>query len=584
MAAFRFAKLLRHPWPRTGTSFVALLLLAGCRNADSGTAVSSGSSPPAVASSTSTPNDPPRSEAAIGAAAAAHADRGPSPSPTSAANDPAIVPVSAVELGAPVTGDRTASAAADGVAASLTLPDALQQSLMANPDLVALRGQRNVNEAMVGVAQTYIWNPFVQSQFFPNGRPYVPNTPGQPASGGGQSNYYIWAMQRFEMAHQRRFRTKSALAALDQTQWNIFQGELLNVARTTSLYFAAVYQKELYDLAAETAELNERLAAIVERRFKANLARAADLTTAKVAARQSRRAADLAEMTYRAALLALRQQLNVPLTTPLQLAEPLEAVAWLPLDAGRAAEESALAAEVIEGRPDIMAAQAGYRVAEANWRLARAAMVPDVQAGPIYETADDGTRYIGFRMQMEMPVWNTGAPLARQRRAEMNQSQLTYEQLKVRAPPGGADRYRPVRSDSRPGGEGGAGQRHGHAVRAARCNAAVRGGPGRHSGGADHANQSLAGAPRLPRFARPARPGRRRRHSGDRATAGPPRAAAVDGGTNPYSREVTARQQPYRGRRCQRRRVALPTLAASATVRLLLPWPTLPASAIKRRR
>ena len=60
-------------------------------------------------------------------------------------------------------------------------------------------------------------------------------------------------------------------------------------------------------------------------------------------------------------------------------------------------------------------------------------MVPDVQAGPIYDTADDGTRYLGLRLQMDIPVWNTGAPLARQRREQVHQQVLTYEQLRIKA-------------------------------------------------------------------------------------------------------------------------------------------------------
>lgn len=316
---------------------------------------------------------------------------------------------------------------------SLTLPKALATSLTQNPDLVALRGQPRVNQAMVGVARTYIWNPFVQAQFLPQGQPFVHTNPGVPASGAGLASFYVWVMQRFELAHQRKFRTRSALAALDQAQWNVFQAELLNVARTTGLYFAALYQKELYELAAESAKLNRRIADIVERRFKANLARAADRTTANVAARQALRTAELAEASYTAALLALRQQLNLPLTTSLDLPERLDDVRWLSLLGDGAAAESTLAEELVEGRPDVMAAQAGFRVAEANWRLARAALVPDVQAGPIYDTADDGTRYLGFRFQMDLPVWNTGRPLMRQRRAEMNQSQLTADQLRVRA-------------------------------------------------------------------------------------------------------------------------------------------------------
>ncbi len=319
-------------------------------------------------------------------------------------------------------------------AESFTLSNSLNRSLLTNPDLVALRGQLDVNRAVIGVAKTYPWNPFVQAQFLPRGAPFVGNAPGQPASGAGYASYYIWAMQRFELAHQRRFRISSASAAMNQVQWNIFQAELLNVAQTARLYFSAIYQKEVLELAQETAELNERLQRAAERRFKANLAKAADVTTARVAARQSRRQADLAENTHQAALLALRQQLNLPMTTPLTFGERLADFKWQSLrPGGAAADDRVLAAELVEGRPDVMAAKAGVKLSQANLSLARAAMIPDLQAGPIFETADDTTKYLGLRVQMDIPVFNTGAPLARQRQAEMSQQQLTYDQLKVRA-------------------------------------------------------------------------------------------------------------------------------------------------------
>lgn len=330
--------------------------------------------------------------------------------------------------------------------AALTLEGALASGLVQNPDLLAMRGQVNVSEAAVGVARTYPWNPFVQAQYFPNGTPFLPAPPGLAA---GQSNFYVWAMQRFELAHQRRFRTQGALAGLSQVQWNIYQAELLNVSQSMRLYFAALYQKELHDLVVETAELNERLLDVVERRYKANLAKAADVTTARIAARQSRRQQDLAWANFQTALLALRQHLNIPTTTPLALHDKLNSFQWsavapisqsLP-DAVPGPEESAslpggehhLAAELVEGRPDVMAAQAGIRVTQSNYQLARAARVPDVQAGPIYDTADDGTKYLGLRLHMDIPIWNNGGPLARQRSAELNQQVLTYEQLKVRA-------------------------------------------------------------------------------------------------------------------------------------------------------
>ncbi|MBI1355158.1 MAG: hypothetical protein GC160_12495 [Acidobacteria bacterium] len=346
--------------------------------------------------------------------------------------DSAQEPPTQPQPSGPPSSDPLAGAAAETL--HLSLQSALARGLAKNPDLVTLRAQAPVSEAMVDVAHTPLWNPFVQSQFLPRGTPFVPNNPGEPASGAGQSNYYVWAMQRFEVAHQRRYRTRAAMEALSQVQWNILQAELLNVAQSTRLYFTALYQKGLYELASETADLNERLLDVQRRRVAANLAPAADITGAQIAARQSRRQAEIARFSYETALAALRQQLSVPLSTALVLTERMADMRWLPVHGDDAAQdETAYAAELVEGRPDVMAAQVGIRVAEANLGLAHAAQVPDLQAGPIYETADDGTQYLGFRLQMEIPIWNTGRAMARQRKAELNQRALTHEQLKVKA-------------------------------------------------------------------------------------------------------------------------------------------------------
>jgi hypothetical protein len=162
---------------------------------------------------------PPRTPPARGdgvvltsAVSASGADAGP-PAPDAAAKGQ---PSRAALLPAPAPASPCSPAAAGSGPATFTLFQAINQSLLTNPDLVTLRGRLNVNQAMVGVARTYPWNPFVQAQFFPRGQPFVAPEPGVPASGAGQSNYYIWAMQRFELAHQRQFRVQGALASLDQ--------------------------------------------------------------------------------------------------------------------------------------------------------------------------------------------------------------------------------------------------------------------------------------------------------------------------------------------------------------------------------
>ena len=378
------------------------------------------------------------------------------------------------------------SASGQPAAAPLSLDNILETSLAENPDLVTLRGQVNVTRAVGGVTRAYPWNPFIQSQYFPHGHPFLPG--GSPDSSAGLSNYYIWVMQCFELAHQRRYRAHIAAATVTQAQWNVHQAELLSVALTMRLYFAALYQRELLDLARQTADMNGRLLGVVERRFKANLGVPAELTTAKVAARQSRRQADLADATYQAALLALRQQMNMPLDQPLEFAQRLTDFAWasvhgleLPEESGTATAAEGLAAELVQGRPDLMAASAGIRVASANALLARAARVPDIAAGPIYETADDGTQYLGVRFQTDVPILNTGGAIGQSApgRASTAAAQLlaTSPAGHARSPSGG----RPLRAGPAAGRKDccrSNARRRGYPRRAAANHRAVRSRPG----------------------------------------------------------------------------------------------------------
>jgi outer membrane protein TolC len=310
--------------------------------------------------------------------------------------------------------------------------------LSQNPDLIIIRGTANVSAAMVDVAGVYPWNPFVQAQFFPTGSPFTPSsTPGGQAGG---SNYYVWLMQRFELGHQRLRRKDSAIAALGQANWNIRQAELTNLAQTERLFFTALYQRQLRDLAADADTLGDRLVEVVDRRFKAGLATGLETANARIASRQSRRQHHLADAAFQAALLALRQQLGLPSNAPLDLTGDLTKFQWLPISdafcsvAGSASiDPQILAAEMAEARPDVMAARSAVAVAHANLGLARAARVQDIQAGPIYETADDGTRYLGFRMQRDFGVFNNGSALAGQRQTELQQQNLAHDQLKRRA-------------------------------------------------------------------------------------------------------------------------------------------------------
>lgn len=328
--------------------------------------------------------------------------------------------------------------------ATLTLIEAIEQGLARNPDLIALRQQDNVGRAAVDVASVYPFNPILQTRILPYGR----------ASNGNPTAVYNYVLfwQTFELARQRQYRTENAAAASQGVRWNIAQAEVQNLALTEQLYFTALYQHDLWQVAQENQRQSEQLATVVQKQLDAGAASAADAAQVRLDAQAARQQQRLAEANYHTAMEALRVQLNIPPSVPLVLKGDLEQYQWLP--AWQAAATGAMSAEeeaAVEGsttaaeslqqiaaqlaavRPDVLAAQSNVEAARANTMLARASRVPNLQAGPFYVRDASGTTNLGLQAQFEVPVANGGRPLVRQRNAEFAQQATTHSQLQARA-------------------------------------------------------------------------------------------------------------------------------------------------------
>ncbi|HXY33537.1 MAG TPA: TolC family protein, partial [Planctomycetaceae bacterium] len=320
----------------------------------------------------------------------------------------------------------------DPAAVQLTLDAAIATALDRNDTLVTLRAGEPIAQAMVEVSQRYPWNPYIKAEVLPYARdPYgnllaVRNT--------------VYILQSLELAHQQRYREASAAAALNQVRWTVVAGELTTLATTEKLFFTALYQRDLRDLAQRAAALNEELEGDVERRFKSGLSKPGEEITARVSLRQSQKQAALADQNYKVAVLALQRYLNTPADRPFELVGRLEDFAWSSFDglasaagAAGALNPTQLAETLADERPDVRAGQAGVDVAQANADLARANTVQNIQFGPYYERDEFETLFFGFAAQMNLPIWDSGKPLAHQREAECAQRLIGFNALRTRA-------------------------------------------------------------------------------------------------------------------------------------------------------
>jgi len=347
----------------------------------------------------------------------------PLPQPANPAVPAEVVPTAPVEVAQPTR---------------LSLLDAIDMALAQNPDLTAQRYAEGVSEGALGVAQTYPFNPWVQIQVLPGS--------SNPTGNGDTTAHYVLLMQQLQLAHQRRYRTEAAEAALNSVRWNFVMAKLSNMAQTERFYFAALYRQELAELSAAIARISSESLSIAEKQLAAGEITGADVAIARLEAQSALQQAQLADANYQNALLDLRRQLGLPLTAPLTLSGRLSDVRWLSfsgpvpawlkfveVDLSEIQSSQSLARHLAAGRPDVSAAASDYFAAQANLDLAHANRCPDLQVGPYYARGDDSTTFWGLRAQMDLPVLNTGMPMVRQRMAELNQRRGVWEQLLVRA-------------------------------------------------------------------------------------------------------------------------------------------------------
>lgn len=321
---------------------------------------------------------------------------------------------------------------------ALSLRESITLGLSQNPDLIAQRQAENVAVAALGVAQTYPFNPFIQAQA----------TPWQDAKQGGPGTtyHYVLLMQTIQLAHQQQYRSEGGAFLLNSTRWTIHQAELLNVAQTERLYFTALYQKGIWELARASHDNNMELLRALEKQLDAGHATAADVAIVRIDANSTRQQLRMSAATYETALRDLRRQIGIEPRSPVGVTGKLSAFAWKlptaqPTSGSEWGTDVALpdanqpfsVASWAGARPDVMAARSDIDVAGANLSLATASKTPDLQIGPYYQRTADGTSFYGLRAHMEIPIINSGRPLEDQRRAEHNQRVMTWQQLLERA-------------------------------------------------------------------------------------------------------------------------------------------------------
>lgn len=288
--------------------------------------------------------------------------------------------------------------------AAMSLPAALRQALENNPSLAVQRRQRGIAAARVVIADTYPFNPTLETRVQrASGPPDAGITNRYPAEA-----VFLWEV---EIRGQRRARREGAAVALTRTEWEVAAAEQALAVQVIRAYGALQYRREKLRLLDETLKLNEQLVADVRRLVDAGRLRTPDLITARsevVATINLVNAGRVEESTARQDLL---RALGV-VGGSVEPEGPFEPAAWAP-------DPAALDQLAVTRRADLQARRLAVAEAAANVRLAVANRYGNPVVGAVYT-------YDPTRINMVGPQVNLPLPVANSNRGQIFQSEAEH--------------------------------------------------------------------------------------------------------------------------------------------------------------
>ena len=275
---------------------------------------------------------------------------------------------------------------------SLPLPAAIRFALENNPSLATQRRQRGIAAARVVIADTYPFNPMLETR--------VQRASG-PENAGITNRYPVEALflWEVEIRGQRRARREGAAAGLSRTEWEVAAAEQAVAAQVIKTYAGFQYRREKLRLLDETLKLNERLVEDVRRLVDAGRLRPSDLIVAKTEVSDTldfQSAGREAEVAARQDLLRALGLVDEKFDTE----GPFEPPAWAP-------DAPALAEMATARRADLQARKLAVTEAAAAVRLANANRYGNPVVGAVYTYDPTKITMIGPQVNLPLPVANT---------------------------------------------------------------------------------------------------------------------------------------------------------------------------------
>ncbi len=233
--------------------------------------------------------------------------------------------------------------------------------------------------------------------------------------------------QLFEIGGKRRHRQTSAEANLANARALLFDAKRTLDAAVVKAYVVAVQAEENVRILLQSAGTLRQEAKIAEVRLKAGDISSSDKNRIEIAAEQFELNAQSAKAAAAQARVAL--EILIGVTRPkgdVTLSDKLETLCGPVPPADMNANGDA--------RPDVVAAEAALRKAEADLRLQKAYRIPDPTFLMEYEHLPPDTSHTaGFGVSFPLPIWNQNRGNILAAQAARDQARIAYEKARALA-------------------------------------------------------------------------------------------------------------------------------------------------------
>ena len=309
----------------------------------------------------------------------------------------------------------------------LSLADAQRLAFEKNWDLLAAAAGVDAATAQKIVAREFPNPTLSQYSSLIN----VDHHPSSTSEGNGvweRSYDTIFAInQLFEIGGKRRSRKASAQAGFEGAKAQLFDARRTLDLAVAKAYVAAAQAEENVRVLLQSAGTLREEARIAEVRLRAGEISSSDKSQIEITAEQFELNAQSARSAAAQARVALEVLLGVPHpNADCELSDRLEALcaATAPLNTN----------SVGTWRPDVVAAEAALRKAEADLRLQKAMRVPDPTVLAQYEhQPPDNPNSVGFGVSFPLPLWNRNRGNILAAEAAREQARLAFEKAKAQA-------------------------------------------------------------------------------------------------------------------------------------------------------